>query len=220
VVAGAKVKATASVTVSVPKSQTVAGPDTVTLYVAPAQSFTGAMQVGLPVNLKLKAGHSKTLRIRLNAFPSVPDGTYYLLAAVKDPDGSVTGVAGSSLKIAAPFVTTAVTAVQPLPATAAPGKRAGLALTLTDTGNVPASGTPTLTILGNLPGGAAQTLAALPLRGVKLKPGVPHSYRVKFTLPVGLPAGTYTLTASLGVSALGDNTADGTAVSANPLVVV
>jgi len=219
VVGGAKVKATASVTVSVPASKALTAPATVTLYISPAPSFTGSTQVGLPISVKIKAGRSKTFRVRLSAFPAVPDGTYYLLAAVKDPDGSVTGVAGPTLKIAAPFVTTAVAAVRPLPATGIPGKRAGLAMTLTDTGNVPASGTVTLTVLGNVTGGATQTLAALPLR-VKLKPDVPHAYRVKFTLPAGLPAGTYDLTASLGVSALGDNTADGTAASTIPLVLV
>ncbi len=202
-----------------PASQAVAGPATVTLYVSPAQSFTGSTQVGLPEALKLKAGHSKTLRVRLRAFPPVPDGTYYLLAAVKDPDGTVTGAAGPMVKIAAPFVTTAVSAVHPLVATAEPGKRAGLALTLTDTGNIPTSGAPTLTILGNATGGVSQTLAALALR-VKLKPDQPHSYRVKFVLPAGLPAGTYALTASLDVSALGDHIADGVATSTILLVVL
>jgi hypothetical protein len=191
----------------------------VTLYVSPVPSFMGSTQVGLPVALKIKAGRSKRLRIRLNAFPAVPDGTYYILAAVKDPDGSVTGVAGPTLQIAAPFVTTAVSAVHPVPGTGIPGKRAGLMLTLTDTGNIPTSGTANLTLQGNLPSGANETIASLPLR-VKLRPGAPHSYRVKFALPIGLPPGSYTLTASLEVSALGDKTAVRTAVSSVPLVVL
>ena len=68
-----------------------------------------------------------------------------------------------------------------------------LALILTNTGNIPASGLPTLTILASVAGSDSQTLATPPLRDVKLRPGSPDAYRMS-SLPADLAAATYTYT--------------------------
>ena len=113
-----------------------------TLYVSPTQSLTGATRIeSVTRSLKLKAGAAKVLKLKIPAFPSVPDGSYFLIAAVQAPDGTTTGVAGPSLTIAAPFVAVKVSDVRPAAAPAAAGRKTALTLTLTNSGNAPASGT-------------------------------------------------------------------------------
>ncbi len=221
VVGGAKAKASAVVTLSNPSSQTISGPATVTLYVSLGQSLGGATHL-LTVRPKLKLkphGHT-ALRLKLSSFPSLPMGSYYLIASVDAPDGSSTGAAGPSVTISPAFVKVIASNVVPA-AAIAPGKKTTLALTLQNQGNVPAMGTPTVTIAASAEpsGTGGTTLATAPLK-VKLKPGASGHYKVKFTAPASLPAGRYYLALNLNVAALGDDAAaDGLAVSESMLTV-
>ena len=220
-IAGAKLDARATVTLNNPTGATISGPVTVTIDVSPASSLDGATELtAVTKKISLKAGKSAKVALKVSTLPSVPDGTYFLLASVKAPDNSVTGAAGPSLSVAAPLVAARVSAVRPLPASVAAGRKGGVSLTVTNGGNTAAAGTATLTVLASPAGGSgAVTLVATPLK-VKLKPGAGKAYRVKFTLPSSLAAGSYDLTASLAVGALGDTTAsDGTSAGTSPLVV-
>jgi uncharacterized delta-60 repeat protein len=222
-VGGAKVKQSVVVTVSNPTTTALSGPVTVTLYVSPYQSsLTDATQLSVTTkSLKLKPRQRAALKLTLSSFPDVPNGTYYLVASVKAADGTVTDVAGPSLSIAAPFVKAVVSDVKPVPASAAPGKPAGLELTLTNGGNIAASGTALLTISATaMASGALPTVVGTAPFKVKLKPGARRVYKVKFTPPASLAAGGYNVTASLNVSALGDpNATDGVSNAATPLIV-
>jgi len=224
IVGGAKAKASAVVTVNNPTGQTVSGPVTVTLLVSLGQSLGGATQLlAVTEKLKLNAGAHKALRIKLSSFPSLPKGSYYLIATVKAPDGTVTGaaVATPSLTIAPAFITIKASNLLGLPAAIAPGEKLTLSLTLQNNGNVPAAGTAGLTVSlsASSTGTGGQTVATTPLR-VKLKAGKSGVYRVRFVVPAGTAAGSYYLAASLAVSALGDTTtADGMAVSGVPISV-
>ena len=161
------------------------------------------------------------MKFKLSSLPSTLQGTFYLIATVKDSGGSTTGVAGPTFTIAAPVVTIGTSHLIVSPASIKPGKKLTLSLTLQDTGNILTSGTAALTIsLSTDPTGAAgQTVATMPLK-VKLKPRQSKSYKVKFTLPAGTTAGTYYVAGSLAVSALHDPTAaDGFAVSGTQITV-
>jgi hypothetical protein len=222
VIGGARARASVVVMVSNPDTKAFSGPVIVTLYVSQSQSLTGATEVEKVLKLlKLKAGQSKALRVKVSSFPSVPNGTYYLLTAVQAPDGSTTGVAGPTLAIAAPVVRVQASGLEALTASAAPGKEVALQITLADTGNEPASGTLRMTVSASPSGSATggQTVASVPLR-LSLKAGQKRPYRVKFALPKDLSPGAYTFSGSLDVSALGDdNPADGEATAASILTV-
>jgi hypothetical protein len=172
--------------------------------------------------LKLKRRQHVAMKFKLVSIPNLPGGTYCLVASVKAADGTITDVAGGGLSIAAPFVKAVVSDVKPVSASAAPGKPAGLELTLTNnSGNIVASGTATLTISATaLTSGAAPQVVGMSSLKVKLKPNAGKAYKVRFTLPLRLTAGTYDLFASVNVSALGDmNAADGVTTTAMPLTV-
>ena len=95
-------------------------------------SLGGATQLlAVTQKLKLKAGARKAIRLKISSFPSLPRGTYYLIASVKAPDGTTTGAAGPSLTISPAFVSVVASGVRPLAASVAPGRKAALALTLT-----------------------------------------------------------------------------------------
>ncbi len=223
VVGGAKLKGSALVSLSNPTSQAIIGPATVTLYVSLGQSLGGATQVlQIRPRLKLKAGGHMAVRLKLVSLPSLPLGSYYLVAAVDAPDGTTSGAAGPSLTIAPAYVS--VIASNPIPQAAAvkPGKKASLTLTLQSMGNVPAAGTAGVTIIASTePSGAGGTLVAtVPLK-VKLKAGATGHFLLRFTVPPSLPAGQYYAAVDVNVAALKDPIAsDGMAVSGLALQVI
>jgi uncharacterized membrane protein len=221
-VGGAKAQASALVTVSNPTAKTVSGKATVTLCLSPGDSLDGATQLlAVTPELKLKAGAHTALRLKLSSFPSLPMGTYFLIAAVTGPDGTTSGAAGPSLTIEPPFVSVVASDVRPTPVSVAPGKKVSLALKIKNTGDELASSSATLTITASTnPSGAAGTaVASAPLK-MKLKPGTSDACKVKFAVPAALPAGRYYLDVSVNAAALGDSTAsDGLAVSTLALTV-
>ncbi len=220
--AGAKA-GTATVTVTAPASSAVNGPVTVSLFASPDLSLFDATQVSAArtQDLSLKAGASKTLRVPVSLFGSTPAGTYHLIAAVQAPDGTTTAVAGPSVTIVKRAATIAASDLSAMPATVDPGAKVTLALTLQNTGNIPAAGTASLAIfLSTSASGAGVTPAAtVPLR-VKLPAGQSKPYRVRFAIPRATAAGSYYLVASLAAGTLRDTSAvGGVAVSAMPIMV-
>jgi len=225
VVGGAKSKASATVTVTNPTSLTISGRVTVTLLASLGQSLGGATQlVAVPVKLKLKAGAQKALRIKLSSFPtSLPTGSYFLVAAVKAPDGTITGAstATPSLMVTSPFVKISASNLVASPATDAPGGKLTVSLTLLNNSNVQVAGKAplTLSLSTSSTGAGGSTVATTPMR-VKLKALAGGTYKARIVVPAGTVAGSYYVAASLAVSALGDLTAaDGMAVSATPINV-
>jgi hypothetical protein len=225
VVAGAKANAAVSVTVKNPTGQVVSGPVAVALFVSPDPSLTDATPLlSKTFSVRLKPGRSRTLKLRLASLPSVPAGAYNLVATAKAPDGTTTGAAGPTTSIQAAVVDVKVAAVRPPSAPVAAGKVAAVSLTLTNAGNQSASGTATLTLTATLssPSPAPPmpiTLGTQPLK-VKLKAGQTTQRRVKLSFPSNLSPGSYSLTVTLDVVALGNaGAADGVATAAGPLVV-
>ena len=180
---------------------------TVTLYVSQARSLAGATQVvAITKKVKLKAGRGKKLTLKVSSIPSVPAGTYFLLAGITAPDATTTGAAGAGqVTIGPASIRLSPTALK-APASATRGKSATAVLTLADTGNTAASGTVSVNLTGTAAaaGSTAQPVAIVPVN-VKLKPNAPKAFKVKFTVPTSLAAGSYTLTATLDVTGLGSS---------------
>jgi len=222
IVAGLKANASAVVTVSAPAAAPISGPATVTLYASSAATLSNAIQVlAVKEKLKLKAGGSKALRIKLSSFPSKLQGTYDLIAAVEARDGTTTAAAGPSLTISPPFVSDLTSDLTATPATIARGQKLSVSLTLQNEGNVLSSGRSVLTILlsSGISGASAQTIAT-PSLAVKLKVGQLKVYRLKIVVPKSTTAGSYLLSSSLAVSSVGDTiAADGMAVDLTPITV-
>jgi hypothetical protein len=197
----------------------------VTLLASLGQSLGSAAQLlAVSEKLNLKARAHKALRIKLSSFPSsLPKGSYYLVATVEAPDGTITGaaVATPSLTIGPPLISIKTSNLLGSPATIAPGKKLTLSLTLQNNGNVAVADAAALTVSlsTSSTGAGGSTVATTPLR-VKLKAGKSGVYRVRLIVPAGTAAGSYYLAASLAVSILGDTIAsDGMAVSAVPITV-
>ncbi len=210
---------TATIDITAPARKAVNGPVRIAFYAAPDLSLFDATQVGPSVGrtVHLNPGASEQIQVAPPSLASTPFAGDNLIAAVFAPDGSTTAVAGPM-----PAVTSLVASrIVPSPSNVAPGRILSVSLTLQNAGNVPVAGSAGLKIsLSASPSGPNGAVAAtMPLR-VKLAAGRSGAYRVRFHVHRGTAAGSYYVTASLDVGALGDtNSADGTAVSAMPITV-
>jgi uncharacterized delta-60 repeat protein len=181
-------------------SSSVVSLSSLQFFVNTFQSTTGATPIsipfGKPVSLKPRA--HKVLTLKLGTYPTVPAaGNYYLIAAGTASDNSVTQVASSlTTNIAPPTFTGSIPNLTPLAGSVARNKFATIALTLTNSGNEPLTGSATLTITGKL-GAQTVPITTAVLRGVKQKISSSKVYRVKFKVPASLAAGAYTLSVSL-----------------------
>jgi Tol biopolymer transport system component len=213
VIGGAKAKG-ASATVTVQNSGTTGynGNVNVALFAsadATLNSSSDLQITTLTKKLKLAAGQSKALKLKIASFPSAPNGDYLLLAqASGDNIAASTGATGNKVTIAAPFVDVA-NAFGSVSSTAKIGKKAKLALNLTNSGNVDAKGGAPVTIEfsatpGGEPvvGGSTTTTAKL-----ALKAGSTKATKLSFTVPAELPAGTYYVSTHLDGASISDTNA-------------
>jgi len=221
-IGGARARATVNVNVSNPTAHAIDGLVTVALYLSPQKSLIGATQlVSVTKSLTLKSRQVRPVKLKLASFPSLPQESYFVIAAVTAPDGTTTAAVGPTVAIAPAFVSVVASGLRPSTAAVAPGKKSSLSLTLQDMGNVLASGTATLTVTASTdPSGAAGTALTSTSLKVKLKPRAAKTYRVKFVVPPSLAAGRYFLAVTVNVAALGDDIAsDGFAVSGSVLTI-
>jgi uncharacterized repeat protein (TIGR03803 family) len=198
-------------------SAAVKGNVTVQLYVSSDGTLTNATPVGSPITKKvsLKASASKAIPIKIKSFPSEPAGSYQLVASVTDPSGNTSTAAGPSLTIAPAFVSTVISALNPVPASRKPSAKETLDFTLTNNGNTAATGTTSMAIsLSTDPTGVSpMSLATVPVK-VKLKAGHAGHYKVKFAVPSDLAPAAYYVDGTLDVATLGDPVAsDGIGIS-------
>jgi uncharacterized membrane protein len=109
-----------------------------------------------------------------------------------------------------------------LSSTSKQGKKAKLALDLTNSGNTDAKGSAPVTIeFSTTPGGepvvGGSTTAAAKLA---LKAGSSKAAKLSFTVPAELPAGTYYVTTALDTGSLNDtNQANNTSTSTTTITV-
>ena len=204
VVAGGRVRPIAvAVTVTNAAAEAFAGPVTVTLFATANETFEADADPQLAVTtkrLKLESGQSRAVKLKVTSLPALPDGDYRVLARVTAPGVDPAGNASfNTVNVAAPFVDLAGTFAAPTPATLARGKRARLALTLTNASNSPIKATvPVSVSLAPPPdtAGAPAALGTVNAR-VSLKAGQTRTVRLSVPVPADLPAGTYFLDAVL-----------------------
>jgi hypothetical protein len=150
--------------------------------------------------LKLKPGAHKAIKLKVTGFPSVPDGDYFVLAQASAPSANAAASASSTttVNIAAPFVDLAGALPAPAKTTLTAGKKAPVSLSLTNAGNVDATGTINVALALRPAGGgeADVPLPAVPVK-LKLKAGTTRPVKLNAVAPVGTAAGTYFLVASI-----------------------
>jgi hypothetical protein len=140
---------------------------------APFDTTAIALPQSLTKTLNLKSGAHSTLHVRLASLPaSIPHGTYELLVNVTEP-GDVTAfaAAGQTITIGAPQVVLAG-GVLKIPATAKAGKPLPVTISVSDNGNVPATGSLPLLVYASPDGvlADAQQLSSQNHK-ISIKPG-------------------------------------------------
>jgi subtilase family serine protease len=156
-------------------------------------SDNGSLVLLGTVGKKMKVVVKKTylITVPIKAIPATLSGNYSLVATVTDPTGNAaTSLAGASLKVSAPFIaiTPAITKMTLAAAVVSGSKStASVSLSLTNNGNVTATGNTRIGIYASPDGSAADaTLITTVTRRLSVAVGRSTS----LTVPLGqLPAG-------------------------------
>ncbi|HET6246567.1 MAG TPA: right-handed parallel beta-helix repeat-containing protein [Tepidisphaeraceae bacterium] len=195
VVAGAKLSARLPVLVT-NRGNAIKGKVMVDIYADEGTSLDGnqVLVASSAQTIQLKASKSRDFNFNIKSLPStLQDGSYHLLAEVVDPSGltNVTATA-QTVNIAAAFIQPTVSVGAVVPSSITSGKSGSLLVTVTNNGNVPASG---VNITLSPSTDAATPLAGVILdnikSGVSLPPGKSRTFRLHFKLKSGLSAGSY-----------------------------
>ncbi len=212
-------------------NQLATGAVTITLYASldnNVESGDAVLATMAGKSLKLKAHASQALKMKFALPTSLSSGNYYVVAKVNAP-ASATGAALTAntaasrpVAIQSPFVNLTAPALA-TPAGMHPGSSATVSVTLTNAGNVTASGTVSVELFaaaGATPAAGDASLGKQTLK-LKLKPNASQKYVLKIAVPQTLSPGTYFFLAELtpalsGVP--GSNLAD-TLAGATPMVV-
>jgi hypothetical protein len=199
---GAKAKgAAASVNITNTADTTYSGPVTVTIYLSSDQSLdTGSDPQLATVTKKLKidSAQTKTVKVKIRAFPDVPEGDYVTIAQVSGtnvPAGTNTD--DTSVHLAPPFVDLSGVFASG-PATITKGKKSTILLTVTNNGNVPAKKVVPVSIAtATDAGGAGATTFATANAKISLKPGASRTIKLNFLTPAETGSGSFFIAATL-----------------------
>jgi hypothetical protein len=197
-VSGAKLKATASVSVSNEGVGVAAGGFKVVLYASPSQTYdpSTATQIGeVDRSEKIKKGDTLKLHAKL-AIPSLPAGSYYLLARVTDASGNSNTVASSTTTtVVSPLVDLSDT-IRKSSASVKPGKKLKGTIDVFNHGHITASGSLDieLELSPNSDGSEPKPLTIIP-KAIHLKAGKSLAFHVSAAVSSTEPAGRYYLIA-------------------------
>ena len=168
---------------------------TVNLFASPTPLLdASAVPLGPAVRERpsLPPGASRRYRLAYTVPNTLPSGSYYVLAKLST--GAIAASA-APVQVTAPLVDLAPSFPPHRAFTVAAGGRDSVLLRVVNTGNVAARGLLQITLsAAPAAGGAPATLADFAQR-VDLKAGAGKTFRIRFRLPVGTPAGAYRLTA-------------------------
>ncbi len=194
VVSGSKTNAKATVVVANNAGTSFKGQVTIVIS-ANLEGVVTPIQTVHPT-LSIKAHHSIPVTINLVALPAIANGTYTIAATITDPSHNTTSTAfATPIRIAAPFVALAASARLVSAASIAPGKQASVAISLTNAGNINSTGTMTITF-SLLAVGIATPLPVL-VANPTVKTTAATPLHLRFKIPLGFAAGTYSLTATI-----------------------
>ena len=180
------------------------GPITVTLYTSTDGTAANedATLTTVPLkNVKLKAGASRTLKVRFNYPTDLTTGTYYVVASADATatDTQATTAATAAVTIAAPTVDLSVAFAGSTAVAVTPGKKDKATVRIANLGNVTAKGTVAVTLTAvSAADGSSLALASVPrVLKVKMAAGKVMSLSLAFTAPTDVAAGEYTLIATI-----------------------
>ena len=212
-------KATVAVRLTDISGVTFDGAVAIDIVVSPNGSAdAGTYAGGVPDRaVHLDAGRSIVVRVPFTYPGLLPTGTYRIIG-VADVSGSAstTGEADGAIALTAPFVDLSVG----LPTSVAvrPGRRATVAVRLSNAGSLPAAGSVTLMLYSSTSGtvdASAGLLSAVTNRTVKVRVGRSTTVLLPFYAPPGQAPGKYELVAMLipSPSLVDTDAADNTAVA-------
>jgi hypothetical protein len=192
VVSGGKTPATATIKLTNGGTITSSGKVTIALSASIQQGVVGTPIISVTKMLSIKPAATKSITIPLKTIPLLADGDYFIVLQTTDPDGN-TSVASTvtAVTAASPFISlsAAITAVTPI--SVAVGKSVSFAVTITNSGNIPATGPATFDLGVSTDG---QTLAATLVdlvKAVTLAPGATKSMALTFKIPSGTATGAF-----------------------------
>ena len=182
------------------------GPISVSLYASTDGSLSAddTLITTLTVpKLTLAGGASKVVRVKFDYPTDLPDGSYSLIASIDETAQNVaaaTAVSTMPVTIDAPTADLSTTfAGNQTAVPVNPGHDGSVAVTITNLGNVTATGDLTVSLYASSSptlDSSAVFLAAVPLHRISLRPGRSITVHIRFTAPANQQGGTYNLIAS------------------------
>jgi hypothetical protein len=158
------------------------GKSTVAIYASEDGTVANGTLIHAPVSesLAIKVGATKPVSISLTSLPTLPGGTYFLVAKVTDSRGDVTTVtSGNSYPIAAPVISLVPTAASLVTAKNGTGN---LTFTVTNDGNINSTGNGKIQLLTSSTGNAADATSIFSLKAsLALAPHKPKVEKLKLT---------------------------------------
>ena len=172
----------------------VQGVQTVDLYATTTGAIDSASTlVGtLKRVLKVKGSGTATVVVRVSKV-ALPAGVYTLLPRVTAAGGGTTSAtAGPALTVAAATVSLTATVGAPSPAAVALGRPVAITLTITNGGNVNATGPATLAVYLSADGTSLTLPVTTVARRLTVKPGGRAvAVRLRLKVPAGTSAGSF-----------------------------
>ncbi len=199
---------------------TFTGPVSITLYASTDGTISSTATDITTITVtkaSLKVGKSTTVKVKFD-YPTDLTGSYYLIAsatATGTDTAATNAVTSAAIAIAPPAVDLSVGFAGGTSVKVKPGKKGTATITITNLGNVTASGTLDLSLYASDTGAldtSDSLLNAMTGRKIKIAAGKSVSIKVSFTA-LDQAAGTYDLVAiiSSNTNPADDNSADDTA---------
>jgi hypothetical protein len=177
------------------------GPVTVSLFASAGTALDASgVTLGPPTHrrLSLAAGAGKVLRLKYTIPSTLPTGDYYVLTEVSPGNGSTPGSVTASaapVHVAAKVIDLAGQFAPHAALTLAAGRGGVVGIVVTNDGNSVAKGPVEISFTAAPAGGGAAVPLSTATGRINLKAGASRTLRLRFKVPAGTPAGTYTLQA-------------------------
>jgi hypothetical protein len=144
--------------------------------------------------ISIKSAKAVVLSSVIKSLPaSLPAGDYYLVAKVTDPSGLISvAVTSTRIAVAAPFVNVSANVGAVTPAVISSRKSGVITVTLTNTGNIAASGVVTITASPSVGGQTPLPVTLVAYRArTSVLAGKSRSFRLKLRVPSSLAVASY-----------------------------
>jgi Bacterial Ig-like domain (group 3) len=192
IVSGSATHAVATVRLTNHGNVSSIGPVTIAFSASATQNVPGTPIISVTKNFSIKPNASAMVTVPLKAIPALATGNYFIVLQTTDPDHNTAVVSSAtSVTAAAPFVSLSSSISSVKPTSVARKKSVSFVVTITNNGNINASG-PTTFDLGISSDG--QTIASQLIdltRTVALAPGVTKAVVLTFKIPSTATSGSF-----------------------------